>query len=143
MKATELELDGKKYQLGYNFNDLVDAELVTGCNLLDAMGRNTRDLSATQLRALLYALLKAPADAPKMKDGSLDQLEFLKYCGNMLRLDTIGDVRYAITEAFARSVNDELGDQVRAEFHDVPNAVPNATPDSASAPDQATVAQAV
>lgn len=119
-KPTELTIDDKTYKLGFNYNDLCDAEPVTGCNLLSALGRATRDLTATELRGLFYAMIAPPADAPRLKDGSLDQGELLKYCGNLMRLDTIGDIRYAVTEAFARSVNDEIGDEIRKELHEAP-----------------------
>lgn len=48
--------DPQEYKLCYDFNQLVDAEELTGCNLLAAfMGGG---LNAKAFRALLYACLK-------------------------------------------------------------------------------------
>lgn len=111
-KLTELKIDGVTHQLGFNFNDLVDAESVTGCNLMQALERATSDLTATQLRALLYTMLVPPKTAPP------DPQELLRFVGDLLRVDTVTSVRCAIAEALARAINDDVGDQVRDELHE-------------------------
>lgn len=64
----ELEGDKQVYTLTYDFNQFVDAEAVTGCNLLRAIG-NRGFISATEFRALLYALLKAAHPVVEVKEA--------------------------------------------------------------------------
>ena len=127
-KPTQFTIDKTVYQIGYNFNDMVDAESVTGVNLLAAMGKMASDLTAGELRALLYAMIAPSAGAPK------DPVELLKFCGSLLRVDTISLVRYAITEAFARAISDEFGDHVRDELREPTGAAPAPAPAPAHAP---------
>jgi hypothetical protein len=49
------EGDPVEYKLCYDFNEIVNAEEVCGCNLLAAMGGG---MSARAFRGLLYACLK-------------------------------------------------------------------------------------
>jgi hypothetical protein len=51
------EDDPIDYVLEYDFNAIADAEPVAGCNLLSAVS-NMGAMTATQMRGLLYALLK-------------------------------------------------------------------------------------
>lgn len=51
----KLEGDPVEYVLTYDFNEIVDAEAATGCNLFRAMSGS---MTATEFRALLYACLK-------------------------------------------------------------------------------------
>ena len=52
-----LEDDSQEYTLVYDFNQIADAEAVTGVNLLSAIS-DMRTMTAVQLRGLLYACLK-------------------------------------------------------------------------------------
>jgi hypothetical protein len=53
----ELDDDPQLYTLVYDFNEIADAEAVTGVNLLSAVS-DMQNMSAVQLRGLLYACLK-------------------------------------------------------------------------------------
>lgn len=59
-KTVEVTVDGGPpwpLKLTYDFNEIADAEPICGLNLLMAVGAPSR-MSASQLRGLLYALLK-------------------------------------------------------------------------------------
>ena len=105
-KAAKLVIDGKTYSIGYNFNDLVDAETVCGCNLYDAMGRLGRDITAGQLRGLLYAMV-----APFWDTEKVNQPAALKLVGALIRPDTRSDIIMAIGEAFARGSAEALAER--------------------------------
>lgn len=52
------EQEAKGFRLTYDYNEICDAENLTGLNLLSAM-RNLDAMSAGQMRAVLLALLKS------------------------------------------------------------------------------------
>jgi hypothetical protein len=104
-KAAILEIDGKRYELIYNFNALCAAENLVGCNLflgLAAVVLNT--MTALQFRGILWALLQTKhpyraATKDKPADGvSVDQV------GHMIRLDTCPAIVDAISEALNLSM---------------------------------------
>ncbi len=101
-------VDGTNYHLYYNFNDLVDAEDVTNCNLLTAMesiGSGT--LTARQLRGLVYAMIVKYRGFPEKPEEQLLAL------GKLLRMDTIPIVLTAIGEACAIAVGKEFAEEFR------------------------------
>ena len=59
MKVTEFKIDGdpQVYKLAFDFNSLVDAETLTGLNLMRPLA-NLSQLTAGEIRGLLYAMLK-------------------------------------------------------------------------------------
>lgn len=90
MKTSTLQIDGKTLALAYDFNAIADAEGPAGCNLLAAL-ENLSDLSAQQLRGLLYAAIVV--ELPEVKPTVVD-------CGNMVRLDTIAPITMALAKAY-------------------------------------------
>jgi hypothetical protein len=105
------EVDGYTYELEYGFNALVDAEELTGCNLLGAMqGLTSGQVTARELRGLLYAMIVPYRGFPKEVP---DQIKAL---GNLVRMDTLSPIYEAIGEAFALAVSREYADQYRAEM---------------------------
>ena len=85
-----LEVNGKEYFLVFDFNAIVAAEQLTGMNLLTSL--DFSQLSATTLRALLYAaLLRVQPDMT------------LEAAGSLLRIGTVAKVMKALGEAFAES----------------------------------------
>ena len=72
-------VDGKTYELKYGFNNLVEAEKDSGCNLLVFAS-----LNAELLRAFLYACLVS------------DKLITLQDAGNLIRPDTRKDIMNAL-----------------------------------------------
>jgi len=130
-KAAKLVIDGKTYQVGYDFNDLVDAETVTGCNLYDAMGRLGRDITAGQLRGLLYAMI---APFTGMPDPVKDPVATLKAVGLLIRPDTRKNIIMAIAEAFARGSAETEAARWLKEMTELPTDVPvEETPQDAEA----------
>ena len=88
----KLELDDETYLLAYSFNAIATAENVAGCNLLGGL-ENLTDLTARQLRGLLYAAM-AVAN-PKVT---------IEQAGELIRLDTITPVTTALAEAYRLSM---------------------------------------
>lgn len=109
MKTSTLLIDGKKYQLAYDFNAIADAESLAGCNLLNAL-ENMNDITAAQLRGLLHAALVAawPVES-KLLPPSLAE------AGTMCRVDTIGIVTTALGEAYMLTLPEEYQAKARAE----------------------------
>lgn len=64
----KLEKDPITYRLMYDANEIVDAETLTGLNLLHAL-RNLNAVSMGQLRGLLYALLKTGHPTVELKEA--------------------------------------------------------------------------
>ena len=86
----KLEVDGKAYQLAYDFNAVVLADQVTGLNLLESVvGRMT----ASSLRGLLWAALLK--DQPDMT---------ITQAGDLIRPYNLDVIRQAITTAWFGSV---------------------------------------
>jgi hypothetical protein len=90
MKTAQLVLPEGTLTLAYDFNAIADAEEIAGCNLLAAL-ENLSDISANQLRGLLYAAVTVapPAVRPTLVE-----------CGEMIRLDTIATVTMALADAY-------------------------------------------
>lgn len=88
LQFTEFTIEGDKevYKLAFDFNEICEAETVTSCNLLRVLGALGR-ATATEVRALLYAMLK-PAHP----------LVLLKEAGELLSKD-MGAVTGAISQA--------------------------------------------
>ena|SRR3569832_908390 len=92
IQFAKLEVDGKAYKLCYSFNSIAVAESVAGCNLLKGLESLT-DLTAVQLRGLLYAALSVAHPDLTVEDA-----------GTLVRLDTIGSITTALAEAYTISL---------------------------------------
>lgn len=94
VKFWPLELDGKTYKLSYDFNAIAEAEKLAGCNLLMGMGAMLISYTtAQQMRGLLYAAVRKAH--PKMT---------IEECGQLIRIDTIADIKDAIVHAYNESL---------------------------------------
>jgi hypothetical protein len=100
MNFSKLKVDDKEFLLGYDFNDIADAEPVAGCNLLDGMGGGP---NAAQLRGLVYAMTR-------QTHPDLD----LAGAGKLLSFDVAAKARVAVMEACALSVSEEYAEKFRA-----------------------------
>ena len=70
LPRVSVTVDGKEYFLCFDFNSIVEAENLTGLNLLNAL--DFSNINATKLRALLYsALLKLQPDITLEATGTL------------------------------------------------------------------------
>ena len=98
-----VEIDGKHLEFSYGYNALCDAEDACGCNLQDALDRlvGAGPMSATQFRGLIYAMICAPRDFPK------EPKDQLKYCGNLVRPDTMVPLREGLQEACTIAISEE------------------------------------
>jgi hypothetical protein len=92
IEFADLKLAGKTYRLVYSFNAIAEAEHVAGCNLLAGL-ESLRDLTALQLRGLLYAAMSV-AD-PKIT---------IEQAGSLVRLDTIEPITEALGKAYQLSM---------------------------------------
>jgi hypothetical protein len=110
-KTSELKIDDKTYQLGYNFNSIVEAEAAAQCNLLDAIGR-LGSTTAAQLRGLLAAMIVPYPGLPQDVSAQLPAV------GELIRMDTIGKIVAAMGEACALAASEELAEQYRAAMAD-------------------------
>jgi hypothetical protein len=90
VKTSTLVIDNETLTLAYDFNAIADAERIAGCNLLAAL-ENLADISAIQLRGLLYAAIVT--EPPDVRPTLVD-------CGNLIRLDTIAAVTMALAKAY-------------------------------------------
>ena len=110
---SSVTIDDKTYKLGYNFNSLCDAEDVSGCNLLDALGMiaGGAGVTAKQLRGLLLGMLVEQPWWPKVVKDS--PKEALKFAGQLVRMDTIEPLTMGILEACALAVNEEMGEKFK------------------------------
>lgn len=92
VEFSTLLLDGEKYKLVYNFNAIAEAEENAGCNLLGGL-ENLQNLTAIQLRGLLYAALGVAHPEITVTDA-----------GRMIRLNTIAPITEALAEAYRLSM---------------------------------------
>ncbi len=70
VRYTELKLNGKTYQLTYDFESIAQAEETTGIELL--VGVDWRKINARRIRAMLYAsMVKAQPDITLKEIGKL------------------------------------------------------------------------
>ena len=91
VRFSTLTVDGQEYKLAYDFNAIAQAETITRCNLLSGM-HSLGDLSAAQLRGLLYAALSLAQ--PKMTADD---------AGKLVRFDTLSAIENALVEAYKLS----------------------------------------
>lgn len=92
IKFAQLAIDGQTYQLAYSFNSIAVAEQVGGFNLLAGL-ENLKELTAGQLRGLLYAALILA-----QPDVTIEQ------AASLIRLDTLTAVTAALVEAYSLSM---------------------------------------
>lgn len=92
IEFAKLVVDENEYRMCYSFNSIALAEAHAGCNLLRGLESLT-DLSAVQLRGLLYAALTVAHPEITIDDA-----------GKMIRLDTIGPITEALAEAYTLSM---------------------------------------
>lgn len=90
-----LEIDGRIYQVCYDFNAIAAAEEACKCNnLLQGMGLLlVKGYNASQLRGLFYAALQ------RAHPGTT-----VEAAGALVRIDTITDIRNAILSAYNLSI---------------------------------------
>lgn len=108
MKTSTLTIDGKEFKLAYDFNAIADAEQFAGCNLLNAL-ENMNDITAGQLRGLLYAAIVAA-----WPEESKTQPPSLAAAGRLCRVDTIGVVTQALADAYMLTLSEERQAEARA-----------------------------
>jgi hypothetical protein len=92
IQFSTLVVDDKSYKLAYSFNSIALAEAASGTNLLKGL-QSLMDLSAMQLRGLLYAAMII--DKP---DVTVEQ------ASSLIRVDTINDITLAMVEAYRLSL---------------------------------------
>lgn len=103
VQFSKLEIDGETYRLAYSFNAIAIAENLAGCNLLSGL-ENLTDLTALQLRGLLYAALIVA-----------DPTATIGLAASLVRLDTIGIVTGALAEAYVLSMPAKKQDPLQAD----------------------------
>jgi len=86
-KTSSLKIDGQTLELAYDFNLIAEAEEAAGCNLLAAL-ENLQDLTAMQLRGLLFAAI---VSTPRLT---------LLEAGALIRVNTISVVTTALADAY-------------------------------------------
>ena len=126
--CAEVAIDDKTIELLYDFNNLVDAEPVTGINLLSALGNLNGGMTGGQLRGLIYAMIIPPLGFPK------EPVEQLKWCGKLIRIDTMGDLIYGIGEACAIAISQEYAEQYKATVKEATAAMAAAASGDTEAP---------
>lgn len=92
IQFANLEMDGETYPLAYSFNAIAEAERLAGCNLLAGL-ENLMDLTALQLRGLLYAAMSVAN--PKVT---------IAQAGALIRIDTIPTITNAMADAYRLSM---------------------------------------
>jgi hypothetical protein len=92
IKFSTLTVDDQEFQLCFSFNSIALAEHHANCNLLHGL-ENLSDLSALELRGLLYAAMTLAKPDTTIEDAA-----------KLIRLDTIGPVTMAIAEAYSLSL---------------------------------------
>jgi hypothetical protein len=107
IQFSSITIDEQTYKLCYSFNSLAIAEKNAGCNLLRGI-ESLQDLSAIQLRGLLYAaLLVAHPDIT------------IEQAAHLIRIDTLGPVTLALAEAYTLSMpvakKNEPGEQIKTQ----------------------------
>jgi hypothetical protein len=95
IQFADLTINGQSFRLCYSFNAIAIAESAAGCNLLRGLESLT-DLSATQLRGLLYAALLVAQPEMTVEDA-----------GRLIRLDTINPITAALAEAYSLSLPEQ------------------------------------
>jgi hypothetical protein len=94
VRFASLEVDGVEYRLAYDYNAIVEAEAAARINLLEGMAKILLNgMDAAHLRGLLYAALRKAHS-----EITLDQ------AGDLIRIDTIEEVRMAVLRAWDASL---------------------------------------
>jgi hypothetical protein len=94
--SATLEIDGQKYELVWDYNQIAEAEIETGggVNLLHGVAAFLlRTMSALQLRGLFYAALKS-----RQPEITIQQT------GALIRIDTMQAISKAINEAWGTAM---------------------------------------
>jgi len=91
--TSNLTLAGRTFALAYDFNLIAEAEEEAGCNLLEALV-NLNDLTAMQLRGLLFAAIVVPVTDPPTPHPSILEV------GALMDVDTIGPITKALAIAY-------------------------------------------
>lgn len=93
-RSAVLEIDGRSYDLVFDYNSVADAEALTGVNLLHGISAAMfGTVTAAQLRGLLFASLK-----PRNPDITLQQ------AGELISIGNLKQVYTALSEAWSASV---------------------------------------
>ena len=92
IQFAKLIIDDTEYSLCYSFNAIAEAEAASGTNLLRGL-ESLVDLSAIQLRGLLYAALLVSKPETTIEDAA-----------KLIRLDTIGPITSALAQAYTLSM---------------------------------------
>lgn len=100
--AKEVELDGKKYKVQFDFNALCALESVTGGNALS--GEIFKTINASNVRALFFAGLRT-------YHPNLD----LEATGQLLKPTNVGAVIAAVQEAFIAAFGSEKKTETASE----------------------------
>src|SRR5580692_7793353 len=111
MKTSKLSIDNKELLLAYDFNAIADAEESAGCNLLAAL-ENLTNITATQLRGLLYAAI---VSEPRLT---------LREAGDLVRVNTISVVTNALADAYNLTLAEEPAKGPAAEPPATPGLIP-------------------
>lgn len=101
--CSTVEIDGRPLEFAFGYNELVDAEEVAGCNLQDALEglMGARSMTCAQFRGLIFAMITPTHGFPR------EHGEQLKWCGRLIRIDTIQPLREALLEACTIAVSEE------------------------------------
>lgn len=89
-----LEIDGRTYELVYDFDAIANAEKQSDCNLLHGMSATLLNtMSAAQLRGLLWASLRRRQPKMTLADAAA-----------LCRLDTVAEIVPAIAATFTAAM---------------------------------------
>jgi hypothetical protein len=99
-----LEIEDGTFELVYDFNAIAEAEPQAGCNLLHAVGAALlHNMTASQMRGLLYALLRA-------RHADMD----LPRVGALIRLENYARIREALKTAIMATAPPEVAEKFRS-----------------------------
>lgn len=105
IEFVSIEIDGRQWNLCYDFNAIAIAEKLAECNLLQGIaGVVLHSMTASQLRGLFYAaLLKAH---PKI---TIDE------AGSLININSMPDIREALMKSYGVSMPEKKPDPSEAE----------------------------
>lgn len=103
--SAKLTIDGKTYELVYDFNAIAEAERICGANLLHGIAATfLNTLGAAQMRGMLYAALQPRYPyRPVAGDREASGIS-LADAGRMIRVDTIERIVKALEKAWELSI---------------------------------------
>jgi hypothetical protein len=109
--SATLEIDGRKYELVYDYNAIAEAEAATGggCNLLHGLVVPA-SMNAVQMRGVFFAALRTRH--PEMS---------ISEAGQLLRVDTIAEALRAIGESWALSMPEPKANPPKADGEKPPS----------------------